>query len=86
MMTAQLIVLVAFVGICYGFEIKKHHNQEALEQTLLDVNTKCPKITRLSSIGKSVEGRILPVIEFSVHPGQHDLRKLFLAVSVQYVY
>uniref|UniRef100_A0A914VYZ8 Peptidase M14 carboxypeptidase A domain-containing protein n=1 Tax=Plectus sambesii TaxID=2011161 RepID=A0A914VYZ8_9BILA len=74
-MTTLCVVLVAIVGICYGFDIKKHHNQEELEQTLIDVHTKCPNITRLYSIGESAEDRPLPVIEFSVHPGQHDLLK-----------
>lgn len=74
-MTTFFLALVAIVGVCYGFDINKHHNQEELEQTLLDVHAKCPNITRLYSIGQSVENRPLPVIEFSVHPGQHDLLK-----------
>lgn len=74
-MAMRFALLVALVGVCYGFDINHHHNQEELEQTLIDVHTKCPNITRLYSIGESVESRVLPVIEFSVHPGQHDIRK-----------
>lgn len=74
-MAMRFALLVALVGVCYGFDINKHHNQEELEQTLIDVHTKCPNITRLYSIGESVESRVLPVIEFSVHPGQHDILK-----------
>jgi hypothetical protein len=41
--------------------------------TLMQVNDACPDITQLNSIGESVEGRPLAVIEFTTNPGQHDI-------------
>uniref|UniRef100_A0A915LQS0 Peptidase M14 carboxypeptidase A domain-containing protein n=1 Tax=Meloidogyne javanica TaxID=6303 RepID=A0A915LQS0_MELJA len=40
-----------------------------------EINKKCPNVTRLYSVGKSVEGRQLAVIEFSLHPGRHQTLK-----------
>lgn len=54
-----------------------YHNQLELEAKLTEIHKKCPHNTRLYSIGKSVEGRNLPVIEISTTPGQHIACKLF---------
>jgi len=56
-------------------EWHQYHNQEKLEESLLRVAKKCENITRLYSIGKSVEGRELLVIEFSTTPGLHESGK-----------
>uniref|UniRef100_A0A1I7UH66 Peptidase_M14 domain-containing protein n=1 Tax=Caenorhabditis tropicalis TaxID=1561998 RepID=A0A1I7UH66_9PELO len=48
-----------------------YHNQEQLETKLNEINEKCPEISTLYEIGKSVEGRSLVVIHFSTTPGEH---------------
>ncbi|CAB3409229.1 unnamed protein product [Caenorhabditis bovis] len=48
-----------------------YHNQAELEAALDEINNKCPQITSLYEIGKSVEGRPLIVIQFSTTPGIH---------------
>ncbi|KAH0623854.1 hypothetical protein JD844_007023 [Phrynosoma platyrhinos] len=49
-----------------------HHRYEQLVQALYDVKGSCPYITRLYSIGRSVQGRHLYVLEFSDYPGVHE--------------
>lgn len=49
----------------------KHHNFIDMEQELKKLNQNYPKITRLHSIGKSVQGRDLYVMEVSSTPGVH---------------
>lgn len=48
-----------------------HHNFEKMELYLKSVHEKYPDITRLSTIGKSVEGRELYVLEVTKDPGRH---------------
>ncbi|XP_026313538.1 carboxypeptidase D isoform X2 [Hyposmocoma kahamanoa] len=48
-----------------------HHNFEKMEQYLKTLHEKYPDITRLTSIGKSVEGRDLYVLEVTKDPGKH---------------
>ncbi|ELT87633.1 hypothetical protein CAPTEDRAFT_132113 [Capitella teleta] len=50
----------------------EHLTHEELTTTLQTFASRYPKITHLYSIGKSVEGRDLWVIEISDHPGQHE--------------
>ena len=50
----------------------KHHNQEEMETVLRDLAIRYPSITRLYSIGKSIKGRTLWVMEVSDNPGQHE--------------
>jgi len=49
---------------------RHYHNQRQMEAKLMEVHLKCPHVTRLYSVGKSVEGRDLVVIEFSTTPKQ----------------
>lgn len=53
----------------------RHHHYDDLVRTLYKVRNECPYITRLYSVGRSVKGRHLYVLEFSDHPGFHELRK-----------
>lgn len=49
-----------------------HHNHAALEKELNDLANTFTAITRLYSIGTSVEGTKLWVIEITDNPGQHE--------------
>nr|AVA09654.1 putative effector protein [Heterodera avenae] len=53
----------------------RYHDQNALEEVMEKVHNKCPNVTRLYSVGRSVQGRELVVIEFSLHPGRHQILK-----------
>lgn len=58
----------------YGFLIKpefKHHNYVQMEKVLNNLNKNYRTITRLYSIGKSVQGRELYVMEVTENPGVH---------------
>ncbi|XP_075984216.1 carboxypeptidase D-like isoform X2 [Anticarsia gemmatalis] len=48
-----------------------HHDFVKMESFLKDLNQQYPEITRLKSIGKSVEGRDLYVLEVTKDPGHH---------------
>lgn len=49
-----------------------HHKYDAMETFLRDVSSKCPKITRLYSIGQTVQFRNIWVMEISDNPGVHE--------------
>lgn len=50
----------------------RHRRYDDLVRTLYNVHNECPYITRLYSIGRSVKGRHLYVLEFSDFPGIHE--------------
>lgn len=50
----------------------RHHRYDDLVRTLYKVHNQCPDITRVYSIGRSVKGRHLYVLEFSDFPGIHE--------------
>ncbi len=50
----------------------RHYHQEELSELLHDYAYNFPSITRLYSIGRSVQGRELWVLEISDHPGIHE--------------
>ena len=50
----------------------KHHNHEEMEQFMIHYSIQYPEITRMYSIGSSVQGRKLWVIEISDNPGVHE--------------
>ncbi|XP_033747917.1 carboxypeptidase E-like [Pecten maximus] len=64
------ILLVIVPALCLGFEVKNHNTKEVGE-ALDEINTACPDITRIYSVGDSVQHRPLKVIEFSTSPGKH---------------
>ena len=47
----------------------KHHNYKSMLEYMNKIQAKCPDITRQYSIGKTVEGRELMVMEISADPG-----------------
>ncbi|EDW63034.2 carboxypeptidase D isoform X2 [Drosophila virilis] len=49
----------------------EHHNYASMESYLRNMSASYPSLTRLYSIGKSVEGRDLWVLEISTTPGSH---------------
>ena len=49
-----------------------HHNFEQMTAYLQNLHRQYPKLTNLYSIGKSVQGRKLWVIEISDNPGKHE--------------
>jgi len=51
----------------------EHHNYKEMETILQSMAKKYPAITRLYSIGQSVEGRELYVMEITDLPGNHEL-------------
>lgn len=50
----------------------KHHHYEEMVAVLKSVVKKCPNISRLYSVGKSVLKRELYVLEMSDNPGLHE--------------
>ena len=52
-----------------------YHSNAQMTSILKKTEEQCSDIARTYSIGRSMEGRDLLVIEFSNNPGQHELRK-----------
>ena len=52
-----------------------HHNYVNMERYLQKIRAKCPDITRIYSVGKSVDGRDLTVMEISKNPGTYQALK-----------
>lgn len=52
-----------------------YHSNTQMTSVLKATEERCPEIARTYSIGRSIEGRDLLVIEFSNNPGKHELRK-----------
>ncbi|XP_011313662.1 carboxypeptidase D-like [Fopius arisanus] len=62
----------------YGFyeDVKfVHHNYTEMVKFLNHLHGNYPQITRLYSVGRSVENRELYVLEITMNPGQHDVNK-----------
>lgn len=49
-----------------------HHKYAAMESFLRDISSKCPHISRLYSIGQTVQYRNIWVMEISDNPGIHE--------------
>lgn len=56
-------------------ELHKHHNYSQMTQILRNLTYRYPQITKLYSIGQSVQGRELWVLEISNKPGSHQFMK-----------
>ncbi|XP_041125001.1 carboxypeptidase N catalytic chain-like [Polyodon spathula] len=63
---------VVWFGLASALDFQ-HHGYEDMVRAMLNVQNECPFITRVYSIGRSVEGRHLYVLEFSDNPGIHEL-------------
>ena len=53
----------------------KHHNYADTLKILTMISTKYPKITKLYTVGRSVQGRELWVMEISDNPGVHEVEE-----------
>ncbi|VTJ72203.1 carboxypeptidase N catalytic chain isoform X1 [Marmota monax] len=70
-------LLSAFLHLLLLFKLVapvtfRHHHYDDLVRTLYKVHNQCPYITQIYSIGRSVKGRHLYVLEFSDYPGIHE--------------
>lgn len=61
-------------GFLRDYEFK-HHDYKSMEKFLKDLNEQYAHITRLYSVGRSVQGRELYVMELTSDPGKHDPKK-----------
>lgn len=52
-----------------------YHSNAQMFSVLKKTEDRCADIARTYSIGRSLEGRELLVIEFSNNPGEHELRE-----------
>lgn len=52
-----------------------YHSSTQMNSVLKATEERCAEIARTYSIGRSIEGRDLLVIEFSDNPGKHELCK-----------
>lgn len=59
-----------------------YHSTAQMINILKKTEERCPQIARTYSVGRSMEGRELLVIEFSNNPGSHELREFSLSKSV----
>ena len=71
-----LLLLSALCGTCVGQPTTsiefKHHSNEEMYSLMSQYASVFPEITRLYSIGETVEGRALMVIEITDNPGVHE--------------
>ncbi|CAL8324479.1 unnamed protein product [Lota lota] len=67
-----LFVLLLFITLAAALDFHYHDNT-AMKEYLLHVNTTSPEITHLHSIGRSVRGQELWVMVVGLNPRQHTL-------------
>lgn len=85
MSTWAILLLVAFTANVNSTKQKpfqfKHHNNDEMYETMLDVHEKCPNITSIYRLSEnSVEGRPLLVLVFSIHPTSHKACKQIVSI------
>ncbi|XP_043912870.1 carboxypeptidase N catalytic chain [Protopterus annectens] len=70
-MTEFIFTLFLLAGTAVSIDFV-HHRYSEMVQVLFRVQNDCPYITRIYSIGHSVQRRQLYVLEFSDNPGIHE--------------
>lgn len=73
--TTSIDQLVNSLEFKSSTNLTKHHNYVEMTDYLKNLTTWYPQITKLYSIGQSVEGREIWVLEISNKPGQHQFLK-----------
>jgi hypothetical protein len=70
-----VLCLSLFVELAMGqsYLDMRHHSYREMKEYLQLVNNICPEQSRLYSIGKSVQGRDLLVLELGTSPGQDQV-------------
>lgn len=71
-------LLLGLEALLTGASDFQHHGYEEMVRALFAVQSECPYTSRIYSIGRSVEGRHLYVLEFSDNPGIHEACESFL--------
>ena len=61
--------------------MRSYHNYSELTEFLENISSQYPHITRLESIGQSVQGRELWVLEISDNPGINEIEPEFKYVA-----
>ena len=77
-MNCLLMLLFTFVlnsGTLMGLQFKYYSYDEMYKVVKNITSSGCKNITRIYTIGKSVRGRDLFVVEFSKNPGKHEILK-----------
>merc|ERR1712051_734717 len=69
-----LVLLFIQASVQAGKVEFKHHNNTEMAEVLQQVHNRCPDITRLYTLSEpSVNGVPLYVLEFTDHPGKHEI-------------
>ena len=76
------LLFFLLLGVVFGADIFPddayefhHHTQKDLVEVLEASLEECPDITRVYSVGRSVDGEDLWVIEITDYPGMHETGK-----------
>merc|ERR1711981_935741 len=80
-----LVLLFIQASVQAGKVEFKHHNNTEMAEVLQQIHNRCPDITRLYTLSEtSVNGVPLYVLEFTDHPGKHEIMETemkFLGVN-----
>jgi len=69
-----LVLLFIQASVQAGKVEFKHHNNTEMAEVLQQIHNRCPDITRLYTLSEtSVNGVPLYVLEFTDHPGKHEI-------------